>query len=71
VAPCEGTIGDELTILLGERAAGQLVETWRNRSLLDLSLETGAEIAMFSGSNNMARNEYYDEPGERITQEEH
>lgn len=71
VAPCEGTIGDELTILLGERAAGQLVETWRNRSLLDLSLETGAEIAMFSGSNNMASNEYYDEPGERITQEEH
>lgn len=71
VAPCDGTIVDELTTRLGDRAASQLVETWRNRDLLALMLEKETEIAVFSDSNSMARNEYYDEPGERVTQEEY
>lgn len=37
VAPSNGTLGKELRARLGETAAEQLVETWRNRSLLDLS----------------------------------
>jgi hypothetical protein len=39
--------------------------------LLDLTLEKEAEITIFTRSNRMARNQYYDEPGERVTQEDY
>jgi hypothetical protein len=71
VAPSHGTIGEELRTRLGDRAAEQLVETWRNTSLLGLSLETETEITVFTRSNRMARNQYYDGPGERATQEDY
>jgi hypothetical protein len=69
VEPSKGTVLEELTTLLGQKAAKQLAADWGNRCDLNQKLEA-TEVALFPDSNNKARNRDYADRGDKTTQEE-
>jgi hypothetical protein len=69
VEPSKGTVLEELTTLLGQKAAKQLAADWGNRCYLNQKLEA-TEVALFLDSNNKARNRDYADRGDKTTQEE-
>ena len=69
VAPSNGTVLEELTTLLGEKAAKQLAADWGDRCSLNQKLEA-TEVALFLDSNNKARNRDCAPSNAKTTQEE-
>ena len=67
--PSKGTVLEELTALLGPKAAKQLAADWGNRCDLNQKLEA-TEVALFLDSNNKARDRYIANWGDKTTQEE-
>ncbi len=69
VEPSNGTVLEELTTLLGEKAAKQLAADCGDRCSLNQKLEA-TQVALFLDSNNKARNRDYADKGDKTTQEE-